>query len=64
MIEVRRGPNLQAPTAPYFMFLLAERRPQTSDVLILFNTRSPDVPTLSPGPAFRLESFFDGPGAR
>ena len=29
-----------------------------------FNTRSPEVPTLSPGPVFHPESFFDGPGAR
>ena len=28
------------------------------------NTRPLDVPTLSPGPVFRPESFFDGPGAR
>eukprot|EP00959_Pyramimonas_sp_CCMP1952_P121703 2544658-Pyramimonas_sp.AAC.1 len=29
-----------------------------------FRTVSLEVPTLSPGPACRPESFFDGPGAR
>eukprot|EP00959_Pyramimonas_sp_CCMP1952_P099242 2074707-Pyramimonas_sp.AAC.1 len=42
--------------------------PQTYDVLIFSGRRgSLEVPTLSPGPAgpaFRPESFFDGPEAR
>ena len=31
---------------------------------VFFNTRSQEVPTTSLEPAFRPESFFDGPGAR
>ena len=31
---------------------------------VFFNTGSPEVPTLSLGPFFHPESFFDGPGAR
>ena len=41
-----------------------EKRTQARDVLILFSTRPPEVPTLSPGPVFRPESCFDCPGGR
>ena len=37
---------------------------QTSDAVIFCSAGSPEVPTLSLGPAFHAESFFDGPGAR
>ena len=38
-------------------------RTQTSDVVIFFNARPPEVPTPSLGPVLHPESFFDAPGA-
>ena len=65
-----RGPGNAAPWRPcredasIFDLRPPDVDPDSYDVLIFFNTRSPEVPTLSPGPVFRPEPFSDGPRAR